>query len=124
MQEYQKDWAYHKYWVMGHSQQHYNAIRLLFKGNNWSQEKAERYQELLKEAGTLSPTKATLTTSYQHMWGYFKKQASQEEKDLYQSLISNIQPESDQFLPFLLALIDKYRPAYLLNSKVCKEKGF
>lgn len=25
----QAQWAYHKYWVKGHSQAHYNAIRLL-----------------------------------------------------------------------------------------------
>lgn len=73
MRNLQKDWAYHKYWVMGHSQAHYNALRLLFKGNDWSEEKTQRYQQLLDEAGTIRPSKATLTTSYQHMWGYFKK---------------------------------------------------
>ena len=39
LKTYQKQWAYQKYWVMAHSQQHYNALRGLFKGNQWSEEK-------------------------------------------------------------------------------------
>ncbi|MGT2911234.1 YbgA family protein [Streptococcus cameli] len=124
MRAFQKDWAYHKYWVMGHSQAHYNALRLLFKGNDWSQEKAEQYQQLLKEAGQLSPSKATLTTSYQHMWGYFKKKASPEEKETYKFLIEAVRPKKDDLKPFILQLIDKYQPAYLVRSKFYDDKGF
>lgn len=72
MSQWQQDWAYQKYWVMAHSQQHYNAIRQLARHNDWSAAKQERYQQLLAEAEQITPTKATLTTAYQHVWGYFK----------------------------------------------------
>lgn len=35
---------------MVHSQKHYNFLRLLFKGNEWSLEKARAYEELILEA--------------------------------------------------------------------------
>lgn len=124
MNEFQKDWAYHKYWVMGHSQIHYNELRALFRGNCWSKEKADRYREILQEAATISPTKATLTTSYQHMWGYFKKKASDEEREVYKRLIQQVCPEKDSLRPFMLELIARFQPSYLLVSKFFDEKGF
>lgn len=124
MRNLQKDWAYHKYWVMGHSQAHYNALRLLFKGNDWSEEKTQCYYQLIDEAGTIRPSKATLTTSYQHMWGYFKKRATDSEKERYKLLISQVTPEDDRLGPFLLEMIEAYQPPYLLHSKFYDEKGF
>ena len=50
LNHYQKRWAAEKYLVMAHSQAHYNALRLLFKGNQWSEEKEEEFERLLKEA--------------------------------------------------------------------------
>ncbi|BAN93190.1 hypothetical protein SDSE167_0799 [Streptococcus dysgalactiae subsp. equisimilis 167] len=80
LKTYQKQWAYQKYWVMAHSQQHYNALRELFKGNQWSEEKVLTFHCLIEEAQAIPPTVKSLRTAYQHVWGYFKKVASQEEK--------------------------------------------
>ena len=52
---------------MAHSQQDYNEIRELAKGNNWNQTKQERYEELLEELETITPTDKTLRVAYQHI---------------------------------------------------------
>lgn len=120
MSQWQQDWTYQKYWVMAHSQQHYNAIRQLARHNDWSAAKQERYQQLLAEAEQITPTKATLTTAYQHVWGYFKKQCTLAEKQRYLNLLTNLTPAHDQLGPFLWQLTVKYEVAYLLASRLLR----
>lgn len=114
----QKEWAYHKYWVMGHSQQHYNALRQLFRGNDWSEEKAVEFARLLAEAGEITPTKKTKTTAYQHLWGYFKKIATPQELADYKFLMQGLSDTHDPVLPFMKEMIARYRPSYLLASRL------
>lgn len=122
MKTVQALWAYHKYWVMGHSQAHYNAIRLLFKGNDWSAEKEADFHRLLTEAQALAPTGATRRVAYQHIWGYFKKKATAEEASTYKQLVAD-EASYDELEAFLLDLIDRYQPAYLVRSKFYQERG-
>lgn len=77
---WQQSWAYHKYWVMAHSQQIYNDIRALARENQWSQEKQFAYEQLLLQAQQIKPTRGSLCNAYQHVWGYFKKKAMRQEK--------------------------------------------
>ena len=102
---------------MAHSQQDYNEIRELAKGNNWNQTKQERYEELLEELETITPTDKTLRVAYQHIWGYFKKQATQEEKNQYKLLIEETHLEINGIEPFLRTLASKYQVTYLLNMR-------
>lgn len=115
---YQKEWAYQKYWVMAHSQQHYNALRLLFKGNTWSQDKVEVFETLIAEAESLSPTTKTLRTVYQHVWGYFKKVASPEEKERFRYLDAHLVHEAEAMQDFLVQMTDRYQPSYLIGSRL------
>ena len=105
LNHYQKRWAAEKYLVMAHSQAHYNALRLLFKGNQWMQEKALEFERLLKEA-------------YQHIWGYFKKKATSPEKDRYKELDQSLETRSADMHQFLRVLTQKYQPAYLVQSRI------
>lgn len=73
MLQWQEEWAYNKYWVMAHSQQCYEQIRQLAKNNEWSDQKAAAFHRLLDKAARQAPTTQTLTNTYQHVWGYFKK---------------------------------------------------
>lgn len=118
---YQKKWAYQKYWVMAQSQQHYNALRLLFKGNDWSVEKATRFEELIREAEGLKPTLKTLRTAYQHVWGYFKKVATDEELATYKTLEGKLEQDADAMLTFLQELTAKYQPPYLIQSRLMQK---
>ena len=117
LNHYQKRWAAEKYLVMAHSQAHYNALRLLFKGNQWMQEKALEFERLLKEAYQQTPTTKTLRTAYQHIWGYFKKKATSPEKDRYKELDQSLETRSADMHQFLRVLTQKYQPAYLVQSR-------
>lgn len=118
LNHYQKRWAAEKYLVMAHSQAHYNALRLLFKGNQWMQEKALEFERLLKEAYQQTPTTKTLRTAYQHIWGYFKKKATSPEKDRYKELDQSLETRSVDMHQFLRDLTQKYQPAYLVQSRI------
>lgn len=119
--EAQKEWAYQKYWVMAHSQQHYNALRQLFKGNEWSEEKYELFKQLILEAQAISPSEKTLRVAYQHIWGYFKKQATSDELAIYKSLEASLATSSLEMLVFLKRLAEKYQVTYLLASRIIQK---
>ena len=70
---WQKVWAVNKYWVMSKSQQQYDYIRLLRKNNQMTTQKTQELGNIIDSLESVSPTKQTLTTTYQHIWGYFKK---------------------------------------------------
>ncbi|MGX6970114.1 DUF1722 domain-containing protein [Vagococcus bubulae] len=117
LKEFQTSWAKHKYWIMSRSQQAYNDIRLLAKGNQWTQEKHTQYKNTLSELATYQPTDKTLTVAYQHIWGYFKKVATIDEKKQYKDLIETTPLNSKELEIFLKELSQKYHQTYLLNMK-------
>lgn len=121
MTSWQQDWAENKYWVMAHSQQHYNQIRQLAKNNDWTVDKTTEFNRLLAEAEQQVPTVKTLTTAYQHIWGYFKKIATLEEKETYLTTLAQLAGGHDQLGPFLKGLTVKYQVAYLLQSRLIRE---
>lgn len=121
LKQYQNNWAYQKYWVMAHSQKHYNSLRLLFKGNEWSLDKARTYEELILEVESYEPTVKTLRTAYQHVWGYFKKIATADELACYKALEEQLEYRTDDMLSFLQALTAKYQPPYLVQCRLIQK---
>lgn len=117
LKEFQLSWAQHKYWVMSRSQQSYNEIRSLAKGNLWNQEKHDIYNDLLKKLKTKMYTNQTLRNAYQHIWGYFKKEATTEEIRAYTELINASVLERNRLENFLKELAIKYEKNYLLNMR-------
>ncbi|MFW7367317.1 DUF1722 domain-containing protein [Vagococcus fluvialis] len=117
LKEFQVSWAQHKYWVMSRTQQAYNQIRELAKGNKWNQEKNETYNTLLKDLETTEPTEKTLRNAYQHIWGYFKKEATLKEIHTYIELIKKSPIDSKELEVFLKELAKKYEKKYLLNMR-------
>lgn len=73
LKTYQKQWAYQKYWVMAHSQQHYNALRELFKGNQWSEEKVLTFHCLIEEAQAIPPTEKAYERHISMFGGILKR---------------------------------------------------
>lgn len=121
MEKWQEECAYNKYWVMAHSQQCYEQIRLLAKNNEWSEQKNIEFKNLLEKAASQIPTVKTLTNAYQHVWGYFKKTCTPEEKQTYLHLLQELSPIEDELGPFLSRLAEKYQVSYLLNSRLIQE---
>lgn len=116
--EQQQEWAALKYDVMAHSQREYNAIRQLFKGNEWNEEKEGSYRQLIQNAYDTVPTRGSLLNAYQHVWGYFKRIATPEELVRYRELSEHFSSTTDELLPFLRELTVKYQMKYLLNSNL------
>lgn len=116
--EQQQEWAALKYDVMAHSQKEYNAVRHLFKGNEWSEEKEVSYRRLLQSAYDMVPTRGSLLNAYQHVWGYFKRIATPDELARYRELSERFSPITDELLPFLRELTVKYQMKYLLSSNL------
>lgn len=118
---WQKIWAVNKYWVMSKSQQQYDHIRLLAKNNQWTPQKSQELDKILDSLGSVLPTRKTLVTTYQHIWGYFKKKCTDEELHQYLKLLDELQPDNDSLGPFLVQLTAKYQIDYLQKSRLIIE---
>ncbi|MCG3088441.1 YbgA family protein [Sporosarcina cyprini] len=115
----QQLWSREKYRVMFHSQKHYNEIREVLKQGK----DIERVDQLIEEAGKIEPTKGSVSNAYQHMWGYFKKNATEEEREAYRSKLDAFMDDklgSDDLLAYLKRLAVKYGVEYLLKSTILK----
>ena len=77
--------------------------------------------KILDSLGSVSPTRKTLVTTYQHIWGYFKKKCTDEELHQYLKLLDELQPDNDSLGPFLVQLTAKYQIDYLQKSRLIIE---
>ncbi|MBP1042100.1 YbgA family protein [Vagococcus sp. BWB3-3] len=119
----QEEWATWKYLVMSRSQGLYNDIRQLFSGNQWTVEKEKHFRKLLITAQETEPSLGSLRNAYQHVWGYFKKIATPEEKANFQTKLAALSLTNDQVKPLLYSLARRYKLPYLLNSRLLIEKA-
>ena len=108
-------WREEKYHVMFHSQNHYNSIRQAMKDNLSYDEVAQ----LITDAHNQKATNGSMRNACQHMWGYFKKCASAEEKMQYERLLE--EANFSGLLKFLKGLARKYEVKYLLESRILKD---
>lgn len=111
-QSIEKLWAEEKYHVMYHSQSHYNLIRLAMR----DKQPTEEVEKLIFEALKVPPTNGSKSNTCQHIWGYFKKYATVEEKNRYMELLEH--HFFEELLNFLYELAKKYNVTYLLESRV------
>lgn len=121
MQTWQQQWAYNKYWLMARSQQDYNTVRRLARDNHWTADKQQIFEQILTRAATRQPTHQTLRTAYEHIWGYFKKRCTPQEKQIYRDTLQQLTPENDLLGPFLKKLAFKYQVSYLQQSRIIQE---
>lgn len=105
-------WREEKYNVMYHSQNHYNAIRQAMK----NKPSYDEVVQLISEALSQTPTEGSRRNACQHMWGYFKKYATTEEKMHSEKLMKT--SNFAELLVFIKALAEKYEVKYLLESRV------
>lgn len=107
-------WREEKYRVMFHSQKHYNAIRIAMR----EQQPYETIAAMIDDALAETPTSGSMRNAIQHMWGYFKKYATAEEKIEYDALMTNEQYED--VCRYLYALAKQYDVVYLKDSTVLR----
>ena len=112
----QKLWARNKYLVLSYSSKIYIEIRTYLKQEEVSQNKVS---ELIKQAVSLPEDKGQVTNALHHVWGYFKKYATKEEKDNFFEMIeeyhNNIYIKED-LIKEVKHLLKKYPNKYLEES--------
>ena len=73
----QQLWAQNKYLVLSHSSNIYNEIRQYLKNE---QVEVSHVQELIDRACKIPEHRGQVCNAFQHIWGYFKKKATDAER--------------------------------------------
>ncbi len=112
----QKLWAKNKYLVLSYSSKIYLEIRTYLKQEEVSLSKVS---ELINQAISLPEDKGQGTNALHHVWGYFKKYATKEEKDKFFEMIEdyhNNKYEKEDLIKEIKYLLNKYPNKYLEES--------
>lgn len=111
----QEIWAINKYFVLSKSHKLYLEIREYLKHEGDS----NFLMIKIETAKDLKESKKDFINACLHIWGYFKKEASKEEKDRFFSLIEEYKASaisSKDLKIFLKSLLDLYPNSYLEKS--------
>ncbi|HFV7335507.1 TPA: YbgA family protein [Staphylococcus aureus] len=115
-------WREEKYHVLLHSQQSYQMIRNALKKNL----SLHQVQQMIDDALLIEPSIGSVcNNAFDHMWGYFKKCANEEERQqskLLKADFINGKIDTQTLLGFLAELANKYDVQYLLQSRVLNTK--
>ena len=112
----QKLWAKNKYLVLSYSSKIYIEIRTYLKQEEVSQ---NIVSEFIKQAVSLPEDKGQVTNALHHVWGYFKKYATKEEKDNFFEMIEeyhNNKYKKEDLIKEVKHLLNKYPNKYLEES--------
>lgn len=113
----EKEWARYKYCVLEQSLEGYERIRQLLR-NKSSYPALEMYR-IIEASFDLPVSSGNGVNAAQHVWGYFKDKASEEEKRRFQMLFQKYSAGETGIQPIknhLLRLAEKYQEDYLLNG--------
>lgn len=117
----EKHWAKNKYLVLSKSHKIYLDIREYLKNDQVSLAELKR---LIKNAKDLEESPKDIVNAYQHIWGYFKDDASLDEKEKFLYLIDQYQKDiivKEEVLDYLKVFLEKYPCDYLQKSTIFKE---
>ena len=109
----QQLWARNKYLVLGHSSNIYNEIRQYLK-----QEVVEvsKVKEMIDHACQISEHRGQVCNAFQHIWGYFKKKATDAERKDYMLLLDCYrfgQASKEDVIAKTRDLLERYPNTYL-----------
>ena len=116
----QQLWARNKYLVLSHSSNIYNEIRQYLK-----QEVVElsQVQEMIGRACQIPEHRGQVCNAFQHIWGYFKKKATDVECKDYMLLLDRYrfgQASKEDLIAKTRELLDRYPNTYLQHSTLLK----
>ncbi|MCH4985853.1 DUF1722 domain-containing protein [Macrococcus sp. PK] len=100
---------------MYYNQNQYNFIRQLMREQL---DDIHILEQIIDETCRMTPTRGSKLNSYQHMWGYFKKIATEDEKSQYRTFIQNFDNKESELHTLLKQLAEKYDVQYLKNSSI------
>lgn len=114
---YEKQWANYKYVILEKSHNTYKQIREYLK--NRTDFCPECFYLMIEKALTIENSDGGYRNSFDHVWGYFKKICTENEKNQYKRNLekfNNKQLKAQTMKNFLLKLAKKYQIKYLLES--------
>ena len=116
----QKLWARNKYLVLSHSSNIYNEIRQYLKNE---EVEVSHVQELIDRACQIPEHRGQVCNAFQHIWGYFKKQASLNERQDYMLLLDRYrfgQASKEDLIARTRDLLNRYPNTNLQHSTLLK----
>lgn len=116
----QQLWARNKYLVLIHSSNIYNDIRQHLK-----QEVVEvsQVQEMIDRTCQSPEHRGQVCNAFQHIWGYFKKKATDAERKDYMLLLDRYrfgQASQEDVIAKTRELLELYPNTYLQHSTLLK----
>ena len=116
----QQLWARNKYLVLSHSSNIYNEIRQYLKNE---QVEVSKVQEMIDRACQLPEHRGQVCNAFQHIWGYFKKKATDAERKDYMILLDRYrygQASKEDVIDKTRDLLESYPNTYLQHSTLLK----
>ena len=116
----QQLWARNKYLVLSHSSNIYNEIRQYLKNEVVE---VSHVQELIDHACQIPEHRGQVCNAFQHIWGYFKKKATDAERKDYMLLLDRYrfgQTSKEELIVKTRELLDRYPNTYLQHSTLLK----
>lgn len=116
----QQLWARNKYLVLSHSSNIYNEIRQYLKNEVVE---VSHVQELIDHACQIPEHRGQVCNAFQHIWGYFKKKATDAERKDYMLLLDRYrfgQASKEELIVKTRELLDRYPNTYLQHSTLLK----
>ena len=113
-------WARNKYLVLSHSSNIYNEIRQYLKNE---EVEVSMVQEMIDRACKIPEHRGQVCNAFQHIWGYFKKQATDAERKVYMLLLDCYrfgQASKEDVIAKTRELLERYPNAYLQHSTLLK----
>jgi len=116
MSQCQTLWARNKYLVLSHSSKIYLEIRQYLKSDSVE---TAHVQDLIDQAVALPENRGQVSNAFQHVWGYFKKKATDAEREDYMILLDRYrygQASKEDLISKTRELLDRYPNTYLQHS--------
>ena len=116
----QQLWARNKYLVLSHSSNIYNEIRQYLKNE---EVEVSLVQEMIDRACQIPEHRGQVCNAFQHIWGYFKKKATDAERKDYMLLLDRYrfgQGSKEDLIAKTRDLLELYPNTYLQNSTLLK----
>ena len=111
------EWSRYKYLVLERSPAVYQKIRTLLREKTGYP--ATAFYWLLEDAMSKDPEAGNAINAAQHIWGYFKDKASEQEKASFLTYTEECRlgkTDARKLKKILWKLTEKYQEPYLLNS--------
>lgn len=116
----QQLWARNKYLVLSHSSNIYNEIRQYLKNEVVE---VNHVQKLIDRACQIPEHRGQVCNAFQHIWGYFKKKATDAERKDYMLLLDRYrfgQASKGDLTAKIRELLNRYPNTYLQHSTLLK----